>query len=309
MNYNSGSAITIKILILGAGGLGSEILKNLIPLNKIINEIHIIDFDTIELTNLNRQFLFNENDIGKPKAIVAKSYFDNHFPDLDINIIAHNEDIFNLSMDFIQSFNFVISGLDSIEPRRFINQKILQLTKDSNYNICIPFIDGGTEGFKGHVKTIIPGITSCWECSIDTLPSIQETVPMCTIANNPRSIEHIIQYVINVQFTNANLDDKSHLDKLLQLCIERANQFNITIDEKKFNVNYILGVIKKIIPSVSTTNAIIAGQCCNMLIKIYYDLLNFDNLKNFSIYNGSDSVFNYVYVHQRNPNCTVCSSI
>ena len=164
-----------KILVLGAGGLGCEILKNLTMLS-FVKQVHIVDMDTIELTNLNRQFLFRDADIGKPKAQVAARYVNSRFPQLEV--VAHVQDLTTLPPSFYEGFQFIVSGLDAIEPRRFINETLVKLTWESNYEICIPFIDGGTEGLKGHVKTIIPGITACWECSIDTLPSQQDTVPV-----------------------------------------------------------------------------------------------------------------------------------
>ncbi|XP_035220002.1 SUMO-activating enzyme subunit 2-like [Stegodyphus dumicola] len=62
-----------KLLIVGAGGIGCELLKTLVLTG--FEDLHVIDLDTIELSNLNRQFLFHKQHIGRPKAIVSKSYF------------------------------------------------------------------------------------------------------------------------------------------------------------------------------------------------------------------------------------------
>ncbi|CAI7402753.1 BEM_collapsed_G0058140.mRNA.1.CDS.1 [Saccharomyces cerevisiae] len=82
-----------KILVLGAGGLGCEILKNLTMLS-FVKQVHIVDIDTIELTNLNRQFLFCDEDIGKPKAQVAAQYVNTRFPQLEV--VAHVQDLTTL---------------------------------------------------------------------------------------------------------------------------------------------------------------------------------------------------------------------
>lgn len=297
-----------KVLVLGAGGLGCEMLKDLAMCK--VREIHVVDMDTIELTNLNRQFLFKDCDIGKPKAQVAADYINKWSTrrgGLDVVAIPYVQDLTLFEPEFFKQFAFVVSGLDAIGPRRFVNQTLVNITRETGYSICIPFIDGGTEGYKGHIKTIIPGITACWECSIDTLPAQQHTHPMCTIANNPRTLEHVIEYAISVEFPDANFDDPNDVNKLLELSRARACQFNI--DGSNLNVSYLLGIVKNIIPSVSTTNAMVAATCCERVGAIYYDLVDIEDMPTFTIMNGSNGFFSHSFQYQRNPECIVCRDL
>ena len=76
--------------------------------------------------------------------------------------------------EFYRQFHIVICGLDSIVARRWINGMLTSLLifKDGilDQSSIIPFVDGGTEGFKGNVRVILPGITACIECTLDLYP-------------------------------------------------------------------------------------------------------------------------------------------
>lgn len=106
-----------KLLVIGAGGLGCEILKNL-ALCGFVN-VFVIDLDTIELTNLNRQFLFRKGDIGKYKAEVATNFIKSRYPHM--NIKWDNQKIQTYDKKFFRDFDLIIGGLDNIEARRWIN--------------------------------------------------------------------------------------------------------------------------------------------------------------------------------------------
>lgn len=121
----------------------------------------------------------------------------------------------------------------------------------------------GTEGFKGNVRVVLPGISACVECTLDLYPP-QVNFPLCTIANTPRLPEHCIEYIKLILWPkenpfNASLDgdDSQHISWIYEKSFERAAQFNIP------GVTYRLvqGVVKHIIPAVASTNAVVAGIC------------------------------------------------
>src|SRR2546428_8778956 len=99
----------------------------------------------------------------------------------------------------------------------------------------IPLIDGGTEGFKGNSRVILPGVTACIECTLDLFPP-QVNYPLCTLANIPRLPEHCIEYVRTLQWpkeqpfgekVSIDGDDPNHIQWIYEKSIERAQQFNI----------------------------------------------------------------------------------
>lgn len=172
-------------------------------------------------------------------------------------------------------FKFV--GLDSIEARRWLNGTLINLVEeDEDGNIdpdtIIPFIDGGTEGFKGHARVMLPKITSCFECSLDAFPP-QVNFPICTIANTPRFVihvftswtrlpEHCIEWAHIIQWpkewkdTKFDADNTDHMKWMFDTATKRADEFNI----KGVTYRLTQGVVKNIIPAIASTNAIIAGM-------------------------------------------------
>jgi ubiquitin-activating enzyme E1 C len=135
--------------------------------------IHVIDMDTIDLSNLNRQFLFRQNDVGRYKAEAAAEFINKRVP--GTNVTAHKCMIQDFDESFYRQFHLIVCGLDSIVARRWINGMVLSmLDYDEDGTLVqsslIPIIDGGTEGFKGNARVILPGITACVDCTLDLFP-------------------------------------------------------------------------------------------------------------------------------------------
>ncbi|XP_071697417.1 NEDD8-activating enzyme E1 catalytic subunit [Rutidosis leptorrhynchoides] len=295
-----------KILVVGAGGLGCELLKDL-ALSGFRN-LEVIDMDTIELSNLNRQFLFRLADVGKPKATVAAKRVMERVS--GVNIVPHFCRIEEKSLEFYSEFSIIVLGLDSIEARSYINDVACSfLEYDSNDNpleeTIKPMVDGGTEGFKGHARVILPGMTPCFECTIWLFPP-QVKFPLCTLAETPRTAAHCIEYAHLIKWDEVHSgktfdpDNPEHMQWVYSEASKRAELFGIP------GVTYSLtqGVVKNIIPAIASTNAIISAACALETLKIASGCSK--TLSNYLTYNGVEGLHTKVTEFVKDKDCLVC---
>jgi molybdopterin/thiamine biosynthesis adenylyltransferase/predicted RNA-binding Zn-ribbon protein involved in translation (DUF1610 family) len=143
------------VLVVGAGALGNEVLKNLALMG--IGNILIADFDTIEDSNLSRSVLFRESDRGKSKSEVAAAAVKDLNP--DVNVIAWNGDInFEMGLGVFRHVDVVIGCLDNREARLSINRFSWAINK--------PWVDGAIQELMGIVRVFWPGRGACYECTL-----------------------------------------------------------------------------------------------------------------------------------------------
>jgi len=197
---------TSNILCVGAGGIGCELLKDMALSG--FRRVQVVDLDTIDVSNLNRQLLFRGQHVGMPKCTVACEVATSMVPPLslpsddkdvptDVTMDSSNDDLPPVSyqahhgnvcdtskfnVPFMKEFDLVVNALDNVEARRRMNR--LCLAAD------VPLIEAGTTGYLGQVTVIhkTSGV-ACYECNTQ---ETQKVYPICTIRSTPSMPVHTI---------------------------------------------------------------------------------------------------------------------
>uniref|UniRef100_A0A4W6CZ97 E1 ubiquitin-activating enzyme n=1 Tax=Lates calcarifer TaxID=8187 RepID=A0A4W6CZ97_LATCA len=178
-----------KYFLVGAGAIGCELLKNFALIGLGAGEggqITVTDMDFIERSNLNRQFLFRSQDIGKPKSEIAAKAVREMNP--QVNITAHqnrldadSEGVYGY--DFFTGLDGVAAALDNVEARVYLDGRCIQHQK--------PMLEGGTLGSKCHTLVVVPHLTESYG---PAKSSSNNAIPLCTLKNFPHRIEHTLQW-------------------------------------------------------------------------------------------------------------------
>ena len=142
-----------KVLVVGLGGIGSTILQHLAAAG--IGKIGLVDQDTVELSNLQRQTIYTYEDIGKNKVTIASNFIKK----LNKNVSIAGYDFFldaNNSTNIISEYDIVLDGTDNVETRKLINKCCVKQHK--------PLIFGGVSGWEGLVSLFVYNDSACFEC-------------------------------------------------------------------------------------------------------------------------------------------------
>ena len=142
-----------KVLIIGAGGLGSPAALYLAAAG--VGTIGIVDADTVDLSNLQRQVIHTTADVGKRKAESAAETMRAINPDVKVNTYYTFVNSSNI-LDLIKDYDFVIDGTDNFPAKFLINDACVMAKK--------PFSHAGIIRFKGQLTTVIPGQSPCYRC-------------------------------------------------------------------------------------------------------------------------------------------------
>lgn len=156
-----------KVLVIGAGGLGAPAAMYLAAAG--VGTIGIVDPDTVDLSNLQRQIIHTTADIGRPKVESAKETMNAINP--DVNVITYNEAVSAANiLDIVSGYDFVLDGTDNFPTKFLIN--------DACVMADVPFSHAGIIRFRGQLMTVIPHETPCYRCVFKEPPP-KDAVPTC----------------------------------------------------------------------------------------------------------------------------------
>jgi len=168
-----------KVCIVGAGGIGNPVATQLVAMG--VGKVRIVDRDVVEVTNLHRQHLYTDEDIGRVKVEAAAERLRKLNPTVEIEPVPTSVTKFTAE-SIVKGFDVIIDALDSIDARYALNDACIKLN--------IPFIYAGAIGVTGTVCTILPNKSACVKCRFPELK--EEEMPACSTEGVHPSILYLV---------------------------------------------------------------------------------------------------------------------
>ena len=167
------------VCVVGVGGLGNPITSRLAAMG--VGKLRVVDRDVIELSNLHRQTMFNEDDVGQVKVEVAAKKLKKINPEVEIEALPISINDYT-ALDVVEGCDVVVDALDSVNARYSLNKACVEKN--------IPFVTGAAVGVTGQVFTVLPKKTACYNCLFPTLD--EDSMPTCSIEGVHPSILSVI---------------------------------------------------------------------------------------------------------------------
>jgi molybdopterin/thiamine biosynthesis adenylyltransferase/molybdopterin converting factor small subunit len=204
-----------KVCVVGTGGLGNPITSRLAAMG--IGTLRIVDRDVIELSNLHRQTMFDEDDVGQVKVEVAEKKLSKLNPDCKIEALAVSVNDYT-ALEVIEGCDVVIDALDSVNARYALNKACVKFG--------IPFVTGAAVGVSGQAFTVLPKESACYYCMFPELD--EDTMPTCSIEGVHPSILSIVGGIEVAEAVKIILGKKPSLsERILHIDLENLD-FNST---------------------------------------------------------------------------------
>jgi ubiquitin-activating enzyme E1 len=222
-----------RVFLVGAGALGCEMLKNFALMGVgcgASGRVVVTDMDRIELSNLNRQFLFREKDVGQPKSATAAAAAKAMNPELNVaameTIVGEDtEGVFDDA--FWQGLTLVTNALDNVKARNYVDGRCVFYG--------LPLMESGTLGTKANTQVVLPGVTETYSESTD--PE-EDVIPMCTLRNFPHLIEHCIEWARDLfhgRFSSSVLEAAEFAEAPDAWLAKAAGEANVALRRAKLD--------------------------------------------------------------------------
>ena len=204
-----------KVCVVGTGGLGNPITTRLAAMG--VGTLRIVDRDVIELSNLHRQTMFDEDDVGQVKVEVAEKKLQKLNPDCKIEALAVSVNDYT-ALEVVEGCDVVIDALDSVNARYALNKACVKFK--------IPFVTGAAVGVSGQAFTVLPKESACYFCMFPDLD--EETMPTCSIEGVHPSILSLVGGIEVAEAVKIIIGKKPSLsERILHIDLENLD-FNST---------------------------------------------------------------------------------
>ncbi len=289
--------LSSTVFIAGVGAIGGEVAKNLAMMG--VGRLILADYDYVELSNLSRQLLFRDQDIGKGKASVAAERLREINPHVAVE--AYGQDIRELGEGVLGEADVIFSCLDNWASRRWLNSIAVSLDK--------PLVDGAMNGFYGNVQVVFPRETACLECqSINLIPR-EEKLAECTLKR--RKPEHLVndlkEHGITVGLAEAEKLFQLNIKTIYDIKYTRLDMIAELADEQTLKlIGELRSRLMPPMPAIQSVASVVAGIMTTIGVQILHQGRLGKPPMGLIVYDGLNSRLSRVKI-SRDPHCIVCS--
>jgi ubiquitin-activating enzyme E1 len=224
----------------------------------------------LQISNLNRQFLFRAHNVGQPKSLAASVAAKDMNPDLRVSAMEElvhegSEHIFNDA--FWMNLDFVTNALDNVKARKYVDGRCVLFEK--------PLLESGTLGTKANVQVVLPHQTISYA---DGPEEVEQGIPMCTLRNFPSQIEHCIEWA-RVKFNDFFCEPFKQATKILKDSVEYAEAVRAKVAAQK-KLGDKLSVLEKTLDELKEVRAVMEvaksgltfQTCVSLALRKFYSL-------------------------------------
>ncbi|MEM0329056.1 MAG: ThiF family adenylyltransferase [Nitrososphaerota archaeon] len=287
-----------KIVVVGVGATGCEVAKNLALMG--IGKLVLVDNDVVELSNLSRQMLFLDDNLGEPKAIVAADRLRKMNPLVKVEPIF--DDVRNLDESIFEEADVLVSCLDNWPVRRWLNSLAVALNK--------PLVDVAMEGFYANLQIVIPKKTACLECHGEELMPKEMQLAECTLRRRKPEdlVQDLKQAGIEISLKIAEKLFEHDIKTVYDLKYAQESVL-MRLDDKTLKiVREIREKLRPKLPALQSVAAMISGLASTEIAKILHGDKLGEPIKGLLVYDGLSGQFTIAEL-ERSPDCFVCGDI
>jgi len=283
------------VLVVGVGAIGCEAAKNLGLMG--VGSLVLVDSDCVEVSNLSRQMLFTDRDVGRPKALVAKRRIRAMNP--NVRMEAHHCRAQQIAQKTLEKADVICSCVDNWATRRWLNSLAVELRK--------PMVDGAMDGVYGNIQVIIPGETACVECHGDRLIPRDVQLAECTLKKRtPQDLA--------TDLKKEGIDiDESFAAKLYEAGFKTIYDLKYATSEhtgrlRADDAQRVVDLQEKLMPpmpALQSVAAIVAGVVSHEVVKLLEENAIGRAQDGLMVYDATNETFSPVEL-ERNRDCFVC---
>lgn len=293
--WNQGKLSSAKVIVVGVGALGCEIAKNLALMG--IGELLLVDNDYVELSNLSRQMLYTDEDISKPKALVAERKIREMNPLVRVSGIQ--TDVRKIPEEVFSGVDVVVSAVDNWPTRRWINSMVVVTNK--------PLVDVATDGYYGNVQVVIPGKTCCLECHAENLIPAEIQASECSLRRKKPAelVDELKEKGIQISLEDAEKLFEQNIKTIYDIKFAPATVLASLESDLRHKVLEMRDYLTPKMPALQSVSATISGLGVFEVVRLLHSGSFGQPFSGLMMFDGLTPRLSRIKL-EKNPHCHVC---